>query len=111
MPIFLFSLPVLAAVEIFYFVLSGKSSPPVRKAALAALILVFLSVLVCSFFILVRPGAVIGPGPGRSPDSETPAVPAAPLNIALIIGMSLIFLLFMILIAVAARREQRRKTG
>jgi formate-dependent nitrite reductase membrane component NrfD len=107
MPIFLFPLPVLAVAEIFYFIVSGKSNPPVRKAALAALIPVVLSILVCSVFILSRPAVVTGPN--YSPDTETPAAPVPPLNIALVIGMFLIFIFFTILIAVAARREQRRR--
>jgi hypothetical protein len=43
------------------------------------------------------------------PDSETPVTPVSPLNFALVIGISLVFLLFVILIVVAARREQRRR--
>jgi TRAP-type C4-dicarboxylate transport system permease small subunit len=107
MPIFLFPLPVLAMAGIFYFLVSGKSSPAVRKAALAALILAVLSILVCSVFILSRPAVVAGPN--YSPDTETPAAPVPPLNIALVIGICLVFLFFTILIAIAARREQRRR--
>ena len=107
MPIFLFPLPVLAIAGIFYFIVSGKSTPAVRRAAIAALILVLLAVLVCSVFVLSRPAAVTGPN--YSPDREEPVIPVPPLNIALVIVMSLIFVFFVILIAVAARREQRRR--
>jgi hypothetical protein len=108
MPIFLFSLPVLAIAGIFYFIVSGKSEPAVRRAAIIAFALALLSILVCSVFILSRPAAVVA-GPNYSPDSETPVTPVPPLNLALIIGISLVFLLFVILIIVAARREQRRR--
>jgi heme A synthase len=109
MSIFLLPLTILAMAEIFYFIVSGKSSPPVRKAAFAALVLVILSILVCSIFILSHPLPAVTTGPNYSPERETPPVPVTPLNIALVIGMSLIFLFFMILIVVAVRREQRRR--
>jgi TRAP-type C4-dicarboxylate transport system permease small subunit len=107
MPIFLFPLPVLAIAGIFYFIVSGKSAPAVRRAAIAACILALLTILVCSVFILSRPAAVAGPN--YSPGSEDPATPVSPLNIALVIGMSLIFLFFVLLVVIAARREQRRR--
>ncbi|MDR2053064.1 MAG: hypothetical protein LBP80_06595 [Treponema sp.] len=107
MPIFFFPLPVLAIAGIFYFILSGKSAPAVRRAAIIALILVFLSILICSVFILSRPAAAAGFN--YFPDSDTPVTPVPPLNIVLVIGMSLVFIFFAILIAVAARREQRRR--
>jgi TRAP-type C4-dicarboxylate transport system permease small subunit len=107
MPIFLFPLPVLALAGIFYFVVSGKSAPAVRRAAIIALILALLAMLVCSVFILSHPAAVTGLS--YSPDSETPVTPVSSLNIALVIGMALIFIFFAALIAIAARREQRRR--
>ncbi|MDR1410590.1 MAG: hypothetical protein LBI91_00120 [Spirochaetaceae bacterium] len=110
MPIFLLPLPVLAMGGILYFIVSGKSAPAVRRAAITAFILALLSILVCSVFVLGRPSATAGSA--YSPDSEDFVTPASPLNIALIAGVILIFLFFAILIAVAARREQkRRKNG
>ena len=110
MTIFLFSLPVLAITGIFYFIVSGKSDPAVRRAAVIAFALALLSILVCSVFILSRPAAMVA-GSNYSPDSEIPVTPVSPLNFALVIGMSLVFLLFVIFIVVAARRERRRKNG
>jgi hypothetical protein len=107
MPIFLFPLPVLAVAGILYFLISGKSVPAVRRAAVIALALVILSVLVCSVFVLGRSVAVTGPG--YSPEGEIPVTPVPPPNLTLIVGMALVFLLFVILIAIAARREQRRR--
>jgi hypothetical protein len=107
MPIFLFPLPVLAAAGIFYFIVSGKSAPAVRRAAIIAFALVLLTTLVCSVFILSRPAAAAGPG--YSLEAETPVTPLSSSNLALVIGLSLVFLLFVILIAIAARREQRRR--
>jgi TRAP-type C4-dicarboxylate transport system permease small subunit len=107
MPIFLFPLPVVAVAGIFYFLLSGKSAPAIRRAAIIALALILLSVLVCSVFVLHRSGMVAGPG--YSPESETPVTPVPPPNLVLVAGMVLVLLLFVILIAIAARREQRRR--
>jgi uncharacterized BrkB/YihY/UPF0761 family membrane protein len=110
MLVFLFPLPVLAMAGILYFIVSGKSAPSVRRAAVVAFILALLTVLVCSVFVLSRPAAAAGPD--YSPGSEIPVTPPSSLNSALIIGMILIFLFFAILIAIAARREQkRRKNG
>jgi threonine/homoserine/homoserine lactone efflux protein len=109
MPIFFLSLPVLAMAGIFYFIVSKKSSPLIRRAAIIAFILAVLTILVCSIFVLSRPVAVAGPY--YSPDRDEPVTPAPPLNFALIIGILLVFLFFAVLIAIAARREQRRKAG
>jgi 4-amino-4-deoxy-L-arabinose transferase-like glycosyltransferase len=108
MPIFLLPLPVLAIAGIFYFIVSRKSTPLVRRVAIIAFILAVLTILVCSVFILSRPAAVTGPH--YSTDTGETAPPAAPLNITLIIGTLLVFFFFVILIIVAARREQRRRT-
>jgi formate-dependent nitrite reductase membrane component NrfD len=107
MPIFLLPLPVLAMAGIFYFIVSKKSSPLIRRAAVIAFILAVLTILICSIFILSRPAAVAGPY--YSPDSDEPVTPAPPLNLALIIGILLVFLFFTVLIVVAARREKRRR--
>ncbi|MDR1352427.1 MAG: hypothetical protein LBK05_04000 [Treponema sp.] len=110
MPIFLLSLPVLALGGILYFIVSGRSSPAVRRAAIAAFILALLSILVCSVFVLGRPAAAAGSV--YSPDSEDPAAPAPPQDFVLAAVIILLFIFFAIFIAVAARREQkRRKNG
>ncbi|MDR1127692.1 MAG: hypothetical protein LBL20_00125 [Treponema sp.] len=110
MPIFLLPLAVLAMGWILYFIVSGKSAPAVRRAAIAAFFLALLSILVCSIFVLGRPAAAAGSV--YSPDSGDFAAPAPPQDLVLTVVIILLFIFFAVFIAVAARREQkRRKNG
>jgi hypothetical protein len=101
------ALAVFPLAAIIYVALSKKTGPRTRIAALAALAVMFLSVIVCGILIfsgtaLVRTGNLV---PADLP-VENPAAPAADggILLAFIVFMAVLFAV----VAVLSFREQRR---
>jgi formate-dependent nitrite reductase membrane component NrfD len=95
----------LAMAGMIYFVVSKRSSPVIRRAAIVALVLAVLSILVCAFFLMSEPMAVRGPV--ISPDSPPPPKVAEPFNLILLVVTVLILIFFLVLILAALRRERK----
>jgi uncharacterized membrane-anchored protein len=105
MPIFIYIFPVPLAALISYFAISRRSSPLIKRTALAALILIGLSVLTSLFVIFTEPS-----GKAEAAFGDIPAEPVSsqPGNIAAAIAFGIFILLFLALIVFLTLRESRR---
>ena len=107
MEILLYVLPPLALAGLSYVALARSSGPAVRQAARIALFLAALSLLICSLLLALRPGA--GGGAGGRPLPDAAPVrnePAFDWKVLAVLGIAA--LIFVIIIALAAKREKER---
>ncbi|MDR2516287.1 MAG: hypothetical protein LBC88_02765 [Spirochaetaceae bacterium] len=110
MEILLYVLPPLALAGLSYVALARTSGPAVRRAARIALFLAALSLLVCSVILALRPGA--GGSAGGRPLPDAAPVrnePAFDWKLLAVLGAAA--LIFVIIIALAAKREKQRVSG
>jgi hypothetical protein len=91
---------------IVYFLISKKSSPLVKRAALIALILLILSLALSALFIVNGSGTVSGPLGGAIPEEPAAAAVTDPRMILII---AVIILFFIALIAYVAWQDARGK--
>jgi hypothetical protein len=95
---------VLPLLFITYFAISKKSSAPVKKFAVIALIVIGISVIVGAFFIFQGPGLVIG---GISRDPPEQLVQAEKGDFGYLALFVLFFALLLGVIVFSANREKR----
>jgi uncharacterized BrkB/YihY/UPF0761 family membrane protein len=100
----LIPLCIIPTAVIVYFFRSKKSGPLVKRAALAALILLVLSLGVSAFFIVS--------GPAAAPVAVTGDIPVEPAESAtadfrVLITITLVVVFFIALIACLAWRDAR----
>jgi cytochrome bd-type quinol oxidase subunit 1 len=105
MPIFIYIFPVPLVALISYFALSRRSSPLIKRTALAALILIGLSILT-SLFVIFRELS----GKAVAVFEDIPAEPASPQsgNISAAVIFGIFILLFLAMIVFLTLRESRR---
>jgi uncharacterized membrane protein len=102
-PVLLTLLPLLL---ITHFAISKKSSSLVKKFALAALVIIGISVGVGAFFIFRGPGLVIG---NVSRESPEPLVRVEGGDFGYLAVFVLFFALLLGIIAFSASREKRAR--
>jgi formate hydrogenlyase subunit 3/multisubunit Na+/H+ antiporter MnhD subunit len=105
MSIFLYILPAPLLALIFYFALSRKSTPLIKRTALIALILVGLSVLASLLVVFGEPMGKAGPAPAAVP---VESVVPQESNIGAIIAFAVSLFVFLALIIFLSAREHRR---
>jgi hypothetical protein len=105
--IFAAFIALIPAVFIAFLALSKKTSSAVRKASIIALILICLTFITCTTFLVIRYGPFTGRG---AVDTNLPVIPQeSKSNILEVIIPSAVVLLLMVLVIVLAFREQRKK--
>ena len=93
---------------IIYFAFSPKSSRLLRRVAIIALVLIGLSLGICSIFLIMGPSKDPGDIP-LPPFLNTPKAPAKKGNLIEILIFLVILALIMALITVLVRRDHRKK--
>jgi NADH:ubiquinone oxidoreductase subunit 6 (subunit J) len=105
MPVFVYVLPIPLLLLISYFALSRHSSPMIKRTALAALILVGLSVLVSLIVVISessgKAGVIVADIPAEPVAAQT-------TNIIATVVFGIFMLFFLALIVFLTLQEQRR---
>jgi cytochrome bd-type quinol oxidase subunit 2 len=103
-------IPSLIALGfIFYFAVSKKSPPAVRRLALIALILAAAALIICVIFIIAAPSREAEPGLVTLPIPVEPVTPVQKTNWQELAIFSLLFLFLLLFIFVLARKDRRSK--
>jgi hypothetical protein len=86
-------LSIIGLIFILYFAISSKSSPTVRRLAVAALILAVIALIVSAIFIITASPHEAEPGPVTLPLPVKPAEPVQRVNWQELLLFSILFLL------------------
>jgi hypothetical protein len=105
----IFALGLVALIA--YFALSKKSSPTIRWTAIAALILIGLSVIVCLVILFSGLGEAEGTASVviAVPLAEEAPANSTPFSITIFVAVFLIFLVAVIFFALREQRRQRQQ--
>jgi cytochrome bd-type quinol oxidase subunit 2 len=108
MLLILIALPLIALGFILYFAVSKKSSPPVRRLAVIALILAVITLIVSVIFVVVfAPFQDAESGPAAFSLPVGPVTPGQKMNWLELVIFSLLFVLFFVFIFALSRRSSR----
>ena len=94
---------------IVFLALSKKTSPAVRKASIAALILTGISFAACAIIIVLMYGISAGTGAGHGAIPVVPAMDTSKSITPVLLASLVVVLVFLILVIILAIREHRRK--
>jgi bacteriorhodopsin len=106
MPVVMVIAPLALFALIVYFAVSKKSSPPVRKAAVIALIIAGFSLIVSAVLIFSGSAGAAVPGIEAVPDRPVQAKAVDPWYLAVFVAVFLLFLGFIVFMGQRERRER-----
>ena len=107
--IFLGFIALIPAGLIAFLALSKKTTAPVRKISIIALIVIGLTFITCTIILVIMFGSPVGEAAGYSNLPIEPVQAEVKRDILPVIIASVLVLGFLIWIIILAIREQRRK--
>jgi len=108
--IFLGFIALIPAGLIAVLALSKKTTLPVRRASIIALIIIGLTFITCTIILLVMFGSPVGEFSGNS-DQPLEPLQEVKKDILPVLIASVLVLLFLAWVIILAIREQRRKVS
>jgi formate hydrogenlyase subunit 3/multisubunit Na+/H+ antiporter MnhD subunit len=105
MLLMMLSLPLIALVFIFYFAVSKRSSPMVKRLAVIALILAAITLVVSVVLIVTAPPQEVEAGPAALPFPVKPVAPVQKVNWQELMVFALLFILVLVFLFAFSRRN------